>query len=124
MTTAPSSVATGLADAIVALDFARARGLLHPQIDFRAMTPNRVWEADGPADVEAVLRTWLADPDEEIASVDATAPDVVNDTARVGWLVRGRGADGPFVFEQQAYVREQDGQVAWLRIMCSGTRLE
>jgi len=24
--------------------------------------------------------------------------------------------------EQQAYVREDDGQVVWLRVMCSGPR--
>jgi hypothetical protein len=28
--------------------------------------------------------------------------------------------DGPHVFEQQAYIRERDKQVGWLRVMCSG----
>lgn len=123
MTTTPATAAAELADAITALDIERARGLLHPQVDFRAMTPNRIWEADGPAGVEEVLRTWLADPDEDIVSAQATDGQiVVEDTARVGWTVRGSGPDGPFVFEQQAYVREEDGQITWLRIMCSGTR--
>ncbi len=122
MTTAPTTVAGAFADAIVARDFDRARGLLHPDIDFRAMTPSRIWEADGPAGVEEVLRTWLADPDEDIARIDATEPGAVEDTARVGWRVRGSGADGAFAFEQQAYVRDLDGQIGWLRVMCSGTR--
>ena len=122
MATMEQSVASEFADAIVARDFARARGLLTADVDFRAMTPSRIWEADGPAEVEEVLRTWLADPDEEIDGVEATAPMTVEDTRRVGWRVRGRGADGPFVFEQQAYVREADGRIGWLRIMCSGTR--
>ena len=94
----------------------------HPDIDFRAMTPRRIWEGDGPAEVEEVLRAWLADPDEEIDSVEATAPETVEDTRRVGWRVRGRGADGWFVFEQQAYVRESEGQITWLRVMCTGQR--
>ena len=122
MATSQRSIAGELVDAVVARDFERARGLLDPAVDFRAMTPNRIWEADGPAAVEDVLRTWLADPDEEIDGVEATAPETVQDTQRVGWRVRGRGPDGPFVFEQQAYLREADGRIGWLRIMCSGTR--
>lgn len=116
-----SGAADRLVDAVVARDFAAARALMHPEVDFRAMTPNRVWEADGPADVEAHLRTWLADPDEEIAAIEPLASASVEDTARVAWLVRGRKADGPFVFEQQAYVRERDGRIGWLRVMCTGS---
>lgn len=36
--------------------------------------------------------------------------------------VFGSNAEGRFVYEQQAYVREDDGQVVWLRVMCSGPR--
>ena len=72
--------------------------------------------------MEQVLRTWLDDPDEEIARVEAIDATVIEDTLRVGWRVHGSKADGPFVFEQQAYVREQGGQVTWLRVMCSGPR--
>ena len=122
MTTASSTVASGLVEAIVARDFSRARGLLHPEIDFRAMTPSRIWEADGPAGVEEVLRTWLDDPDEEIERIDPVEVTAVEDTARAGWSVRGSDAEGTFVFQQLAYVRERDGQVAWLRVMCTGPR--
>ena len=112
----------GLVEAVVARDFERARSLLHPGIDFRGMTPRRIWEACDPAGVEDVLREWFGDPDEEIASVEATEPVHVEDTVRVGWRVHARDRDGPFVFEQQVYAREQDGQVIWLRLMCSGKR--
>ena len=100
----------------------RAAGLLHPEIDFRAMTPNRIWEADSPAEVAEIFRAWLADPDEEVQRLEATAPETVEDTTRVGWRVNATDAEGPFVFEQQAYVRERDGQVGWLRVVCSGAR--
>ena len=60
MTTAESGAASALVDAIVAQDFACAVALPHPEIDFRAMTPNRVWEAEGRAGVAAVLREWFA----------------------------------------------------------------
>lgn len=108
--------------AVTTRDLAGACGHLHPEIDFRAMTPNRFWEADGPAGVEDVLRSWLENPAREVESIEALAPVAVEDTQRVGWCVRGSGAEGPFVFEQQAYVRERDGQVIWLRVMCSGPR--
>jgi len=122
MSTTRQTIAAELVDAIVSRDFERARGLLDADVDFRAMTPNRIWEGDDPAGVEDVLRAWLADPEEEIDRVEATEPVTVEDTQRVGWRVRGRGADGPFVFEQQAYLRESGGRIGWLRIMCSGTR--
>jgi hypothetical protein len=123
MSTTPSTVAGAFLDAILARDLARASGLLHDQINFRAMTPNRIWEAEGPSGVEDVLGQWLRDPDEEIESVTAVEPGgAIEDTERIGWLVHGSGADGPFVYEQQAYLRERDGQIGWLRVMCSGQR--
>lgn len=110
-------------DAIVARDFARARGLLHPAIDFRGMTPKRVWEADGPAGVEEALRAWFENPERDVERVErAEQSGAVADTQRVGWRVHGTGVDGAFVFEQLAYIREHDGRVAWLRVMCSGPR--
>jgi hypothetical protein len=122
MTIEPASVTGGFVDAILLRDFSRARSLLHPEIDFRAMTPNRVWEADGPGGVEEVLRAWFEHPERDVERVDSTEPAKVEDTLRVGWRVHGSDADGPFIYEQQAYVREADGQISWLRIMCSGPR--
>ncbi len=122
MAAVSSSVTGGFVDAILARDFWRARGLLHPEIDFRAMTPNRVWEADGPAGAEETLRAWFEHPERDVERVDATEPMSVADTLRVGWRVHGSGAEGPFVYEQQAYLREEGGQVVWLRVMCSGPR--
>jgi hypothetical protein len=29
-------------------------------------------------------------------------------------------ADGPHVFEQQAYVREGGDQIDWMRVICTG----
>jgi hypothetical protein len=117
--TQPMSTATtvvdALAEAIVAQDLARATALLDPEIDFRAMTPNRIWEPDGPAGVADVLREWFEDPDEELAAVAQSV--WIEDTVRVG---RISDADGLHVFEQQAYVRERDSRIAWMRVICSG----
>jgi hypothetical protein len=107
-------------DAIVARDVTRALALLHPEIDFRAMTPNRVWEADGPGDVEAIMREWFENPEEDIHAIEATEPVPIEGTIRVGWRVTISDADGPHVFEQQAYVRERDARIDWMRVICSG----
>jgi hypothetical protein len=120
VTTTHSSVASAWVDAIVERDFSGAVALLHPEIDFRAMTPNRVWDAKDPAGVEAVLRTWLADPDEDVQGIQATEPTSIENTVRVGWLVRVSDGGGPHVFEQQAYIRERDAKIGWMRVMCSG----
>ncbi|HEY2282827.1 MAG TPA: hypothetical protein VGH60_04670 [Solirubrobacteraceae bacterium] len=122
MSAVPASVTVEFVDAILARDLSRARGLLHPAIDFRAMTPSRVWEAEDPAGVEDVLRAWFEHPDRDVERVEPTEPASVEDTVRVGWRVYGRGADGPFVYEQQAFVREEGAHVVWLRVMCSGPR--
>ena len=67
---------------------------MHPAVDFRAMTPNRVWEAADPAGVEAILRQWFEDPDEDVQRIAATEPTPIENTIRVGWLVHISDADG------------------------------
>lgn len=122
MSTVSVSATDEFLDAILARDFARARGLLHSDIDFRAMTPRLIWEASDPAGVEEVLRGWFEHPEREVERVDPIEAYSVQDTKRVGWRVYGSGAEGLFVYEQQAYVREDGGQLVWLRIMCTGPR--
>jgi hypothetical protein len=122
MAAVTGNVAGGFVDAILARDFPRACSLLHADVDFRAMTPGRVWEADDRAGVEEVLRAWFEHPERDIERVDPTGRASVEDTLRVGWRVFGSGADGPFVYEQQAYLREESAQIVWVRVMCSGPR--
>jgi len=122
MTVTRESVLHAFVDAVVARDFGRARDQLHTEVDFRGMTPNRVWEAGDPAGVEQALLTWMDNPEREVERIDATDTTEVADTFRAGWRVHGRGAGGPFVFEQQMYARERDGRVGWLRVMCTGPR--
>jgi hypothetical protein len=117
-----SGLGAAFAEAFAAKDFERVAALVHPELDFRALTPSRVWEASQPAQlVDEVLRSWLEDSDivEELFGVES---DVVADTERVGYRIRGHNEDGPFVFEQQAYLRERDGRIGWMRVVCSGFR--
>jgi len=103
-------------------DAARIRELVHPEIDFRGLTPNRFWEASGPDDVvEILFANWLEDDDqvEEIVGIEG---DTVADRERVGYRFTVTNPDGRFVVEQQAYLSARDGQIDWIRLVCSGFR--
>ncbi len=97
-------------EAFAAKDFRRAGELLDPEVDFRALTPNRAWEASSADAVSAVLAEWLEDSDhvDELFGVETGG---VADRKRVTYRVRGSNDDGPFVFEQQAYYTEREGRI-------------
>lgn len=97
------------------------RQLLHPHLDFRAMTPGRVWDASGPEDVISALSIWFDDGD-IIEAVDVIETDAFADRERVGYRLRVVNGQGQHLVEQQAYLSERDGKIGWLRIMCSGYR--
>lgn len=115
------SLAAAFARGVASKDDAAVRGLLHPEIDFRAMTPGRVWEADGPEDVLVAIHMWFDDNDliEGVEEIDTAS---FADRQRVGYRLRVRNGDGLHLVEQQAYLSERDGQIGWLRVLCSGFR--
>ncbi|HXE44791.1 MAG TPA: hypothetical protein VN635_06310 [Conexibacter sp.] len=117
-----SPLGAQFARALAEKDFARAAALLHPQVDFAALTPRRAWEAHAPEQVVAeVLRVWFDDAC-ELEQLVHVEHETFCDRERVAYRLRGRGPDGPFLLEQQAYLTERDGQIGWLRVLCSGKR--
>ncbi|HEX5899327.1 MAG TPA: hypothetical protein VFY32_08000 [Solirubrobacteraceae bacterium] len=110
------------ARALAAKDFDRVSDLLHPEIDFRALTPRRTWEASDPdAVISGVLREWFADSD-EIEALERLESDAFADRERVGYRFSVRNPDGRFLVEQQAYLSARDGRIGWMRVVCSGFR--
>ena len=110
------------ARALAVKDFGRIRELLHPEIDFRGLTPNRIWEAsDADAVISAVLRNWFEESD-EIEALEALESDIVADRERVGYRFSVNKPDGRFLVEQQAYLSARDGRIDWMRVLCSGYR--
>jgi hypothetical protein len=117
-----SSLGRSFAEALGSKDFERIRGLLHPEIDFRGLTPRRNWEATDPETVVSqILRQWFEDSD-EFERVVSVETDSFADRDRVSYRFEGRNPDGPFVVEQQAYYAERDGRIGWMRVLCSGFR--
>jgi hypothetical protein len=110
------------ARALAAKDFGRVTGLLHPEVDFRGMTPGRFWEATTPEQVvDEVLTSWFEDQDRIEALVELRTGGV-GDRERVSWRFAVSCPDGRYLVEQQAYYSATGGRIDWMRVMCSGFR--
>lgn len=117
-----ASLGASFAEALAAKDFDQIRELLHPEVDFRGLTPSRDWQAeDAETVIGSVLRQWFEDSD-EIEALLKLENDAFADRERVGYRFRVRNPEGLFEVEQQVYVGERDGRIGWMRSVCSGFR--
>jgi hypothetical protein len=118
-----TTLGADFAQAIAAKDADRLRALLDPQIDFKAMTPRRTWEADSPDDVATIVFGSWCDDDDNIEGIEHLDTDAFSDRERVGYRFRVSNADGSHLVEQQAYLSPgDDGRIAWMRVLCAGYR--
>jgi hypothetical protein len=117
-----SALGRAFAEALGRKDFDQLEQLLHPEIDFRGLTPNRAWEASGAdAVLSDVLHRWFEESD-KIEQVISVETDSLSDRQRVSYRFQGHDSKGPFVVEQQAYYTEREGRIDWMRVLCSGFR--
>ena len=97
-------------------------GLMHSQIEFRALTPKRTWEASDPEAVIAVILGHWFEESDEIKALEQVDTDAFADRERVGYRLSVSNPDGRFLVEQQAYLSARDGRIGWMRVLCSGYR--
>ena len=110
------------ARALAAKDWDAVGELLHPEIDFRGLTPNFNWRATSPdAVITEVLQDWFGH-DDRIEALEHFEENAFVDRTRIGYRLAVRNPDGHFLVEQQAYFAERDGRIGWLRVLCSGMR--
>lgn len=110
------------ARALAAKDFDRLSQLIHPEVDFRGLTPSRAWETgDATHLLGTILTQWFEDSD-EILSLEHLESDAFADRARIGYRFKVRNPDGLFEVEQQAYLAARDDRIGWMRVVCSGFR--
>jgi hypothetical protein len=120
-TTAPA-LGPRFVEALATRDPEALRAVLHSEVDFRGLTPNRFWEAhDRDAVVEIVFGVWFG-LDAELEELVLVHSDAFADREQVRFRFRGRNRDGPMVVEQQAYLTGRDGLIGWMRVVCSGQR--
>ncbi len=116
------SLGVRLAHAIAAKDESALRALLADDVDFKGLTPGRIWEGTGPDDVvETVFGSWFEPSDTIERVLDVSERDDVADTAHVSYRFELSNPGGSHVAEQQVYYRGGDS-IEHLRIMCSGFR--
>jgi hypothetical protein len=116
------TVGLRFATALAAKDVDAIRGLLAEDIDFKALTPRKFWEATDPdAVIDVLLGNWFQPDDHIDALVDVTE-DAVEDTGRVGYRLAITTPDGPHTLEQQAYYRTDGDRIGYVRLVCSGYR--
>lgn len=117
-----TTLGTEFARALATKDYTRVLDLIHPEIDFRALTPNRFWEeSSAEAVISGVLHQWFEDSD-EIEALEWVESDSFSDRERVGYRFSVSNPEGRFLVEQQAYLAERDGRIGWMRVVCSGFR--
>jgi len=122
VSTTQTSLGVDFARAFGARDRERIRELVGPELDFKALTPRRWWEAaDADGLLEILFDIWIRDGD-EIRAIEKLARDMFADRECVGYRFRVANEKGEYLVEQQAFVTERDGQIAWMRLVCSGWR--
>jgi hypothetical protein len=71
--------------------------------------------------ISVLFGRWFEDSD-EIEALEHLESDSFADRQRVGYRFSVSNPDGRFVVEQQAYLAARDGQIGWMRVLCSGFR--
>ena len=109
--------------ALAAKDTEALVALFAPEVFFRAMTPNRFWEAASPQQVvHEVLYQWF-EPTDLIEGVEHLELGRIVDRQRVDYRLRVRNRDGVFSVEQRAYFDVDDaGLISRMHVMCAGYR--
>ena len=111
------------AQALATKDTAAISSLLSAEIDFRALTPRKFWEATRPEEVlEILFDNWFEESDHIDELVDVSPGADVEDTHEIGYRLAITNPDGSHTVEQQAYYRAEDGRISYLRVLCSGFR--
>jgi hypothetical protein len=115
-----TTLGRAFAEAFAGKDVAEMAALLHPEIDFHALTPRRTWEAQGAEQVISdVLQRWQDDFNDGAKLVEVASHSFA-DTESLTYRFTGFDAEGPFVCEQHAYLTEDAGRINWMRLVCSG----
>lgn len=99
------------------------RALLDPRVEFRGLTPRRVWEADDPEElITGVLRHWFEDTD-DIEDLEQVDTGRVADRQWLRYRLRVRNGAGLNLVEQHGYYDvDYEGRIVRLQLLCAGFR--
>jgi hypothetical protein len=116
-----SDLAHRFTAALAAKDAAALRSLFGSEVDFRGLTPGRVWEARAPVALvnDVILGSWF-EPGDVIQRIESVQSGRVGTRTRIGYRLRVENPGGTFTVEQQAFCELTNGKITWLRMLCSG----
>jgi hypothetical protein len=116
-----SDLAHRFTAALAAKDAAALRSLFGSEVDFRALTPSRVWEARTPDALvnDVILGSWF-EPSDVIQRIEPVQHGRVGTRTRIGYRLRVANSGGTYTVEQQAFCDLTNGEITWLRVLCSG----
>lgn len=119
---ATETVGPQLAHAIADHDADRLRSLFATPVVFRAVTPQRFWDAETPMGVvDVILGTWF-DPSKQVTELTVLESDAVGDVGKISYRMAVTMDSGDTMIDQTAYYSTAKGQIAHLRLACSGFR--
>ncbi len=109
------------ARALAARDAASLKEVLAPDVDFRALTPDKFWDShDAVEVVDSIFLSEWFEPDDRILGVLNVDIGEIDARHHVSYRFAVERPDGPYQIEQQAYFDVDAGRISWLRILCSG----
>jgi len=116
-----SDLAHRFTAALAARNAAALRSLFGSEVDFRGLTPGRVWEARTPDALidDVTLGSWF-EPGDVIQRIEWVQNGQVGTRTRSGYRLRVENAGGTFTVEQHAFCDLTSGKITWLRVLCSG----
>lgn len=117
-----TSLGSQFAAAVAAKDADAVRALVTDDVDFKGLTPGRLWEGGSPDELLVAIGQWFEPQDHIDELVEVVDGDPVADTEHVAYRLRVTTPDGPHAVAQQAYYRVDDDRISYLRVMCSGFR--
>jgi len=90
------------------------------EVDFRAVTPGRFWEAStAQAVTELIFGTWFG-PGTEIERIESIGTGMVGKLHTLEYRLRLVNPGGKFLVEQHAFADLTGGKITSLRLACSG----
>jgi hypothetical protein len=120
-TAAAHDLAHRFTAALAARDAAALRSMFGDEVDFRGMTPRQVWTAPTPDALvsDVIFGAWF-EPGDAITRIEWVQAGQVGRRTRIGYRLELANASGSFVLEQQAFLELTNGEITWLRLLCSG----
>jgi len=106
---------------VVAKDHDGLKSLFTSDVDFVGLTPRRTWDARGPVELvdNVVFGAWF-EPTDQIVDASNVEVGQIADRTHLTYRFLVNNPDGHWHVEQHCYFELTNGQVSWIRTLCSG----